>query len=170
MDLISEPFDQIAVIIDQLFGRDDKAVKALIDAILQDGCDDVAMIFFLTMALQNYGEFEKAGKIITRTYHSHSSDLLAQCAYADHLMFHYKFDAIPAVFNHTFDFEKVCTKKELPLIIFIHFMSIACTYYLAKNNPRNYAKHLSYLIEAAPEHDETKRHLEGLKQGPPGKS
>ena len=158
MDLVLPRFEQASLIIDQLFGRDDKAAQLLIDAVLEDGCeDDVAMTYFLTMALQSYGELERAGVIIARMYHNNPSDLLAKCAYANNFMFHNALDEIPAVFNNTFDFEKVCTERELPLITFVQFMSIACTYYFVKNDSHNCIKYLSYLLEAAPEHPETKR-------------
>ncbi len=165
MDLISPEFEKKALIIDQLFGRDDRSAKILVDAVLQDGCaNDVAMTYFIAMILQNYGEIERAGKIITRMYQVYPSDLLVRCAYANHLIFRDAFDEIPAVFNHTFDLEKVCDERELPLITFIHFISVARNYYMFKNDVPHVVKYFSYLFEAAPEHAETQDFLRELME------
>lgn len=163
--LIPSKFDQQVSIINQMFFVDKKATKLLIDAALKDDCaNNVAMVYFLSMALQSYGELEKAKKIITQIYQDHPSNLLARCAYANHLIFNDKIDEIPAVFNHTFDLEKNCTERELPLIIFVQFMEIACIYSIAKNEPRNFMKYFSYLMEAAPEHDTTQGLLKNLME------
>lgn len=167
MDLVSSEFETESLILDQLFGRDNEAAKALVKAILQYGCEhDIAMSYFIAMMLQNYGELEKAGKILTRIYRKNPSDLLAQCAYANHLIFHESFDKIPAVFNNTFDLEKICTERELPLVTFAHFMGIVCTYYMAKNDPRNFSKYFAYMVEGAPEHGETQRFIQLLSEPP----
>jgi len=158
LDLISDQFEKQSCSIDQLFGRDDKSTKILIDAVLEEGCDkDIAMTYFIAMALENYGEIERAGRAVAKMYERNSSDLLAKCAYVNHLMFANEVNKIPAVFNNTFDLDKICIEREMPLIIFVKFMSLVCDYYIIKNDPRNFLKYFSYLKEVAPEHGDTQR-------------
>ena len=156
-DLISSKFKTQADQIEKLIGKDDKAAKTSIDKLLKSGCeDDIAMTYFLATQLQNYGKFERAEKVFTKMYQDNTLDLLAKCAYANHLIFKEEFDKIPDIFNNTFDLDKVCSERELPLITFVQFMSIARTYYFAKNDEANCLKYVYYLIEAAPRHEETR--------------
>ena len=170
--LISDKYQEPASLIDELFFQGPQVVLRLIDIILQDECvfDDVAMIFFLSMALQNYGEFEKAGIIITKMYNKHSSDLLAKCAFANHLLFNARMDEIPPVFNDDFDLAKLTNERKLPLPTFVHFISLACEYYLHKGDGLNFGKTFSYLLEVAPEHETTQNLLSLINDIASGKS
>ncbi len=161
-ELISEDYQEQAELLDDIF---DRAPKELlfnyIDRLLQDEdiFDDVAMIFFLGMLLQNHGELIKASNIITRMYKRKSSDLLAKCAFAHQLFFYGKIDEVPAIFNNDFNFTQVTIQRTFPLPTIVHCLSIACDYYLIKKDVASFNKVLSYLFEVAPEHDATQRLL-----------
>lgn len=163
-DLVSEKFKKPAALIDEFFFQDPKAAQKLIDAAVMDGCaDDVAMTYFLSMALQNYGQIARAGLLVTQMYNKHSSNLLAKCAYANHLMFHTKIDEMPAVFNNDFDLTKITTERTLPLPVFVQFMSFACDYYYINNDLNNLHNKLVHLLDGAPKHEATQRFLEMSK-------
>jgi|GEM_PF-3452256 len=159
-DLISEKFHHTAKALGHTFLNNAAVTKLKITKILDDGCDDLAMIYYMAMAFYCYREFKTAGKIITKMYKDHPTELLAQCAYANHLLLNNKIDAIPAIFNNTFDLTKIYTKQEIPLILFVEFMAIACDYYYKKNDIANFKKYLSYLEEGAPDHEETLQRLD----------
>lgn len=171
-ELISDKYQDHASLMDELFFQDPQKVLQLIDIALQDKCvfDDVAMIFFLSMALQNYGKFEKAGTIITKMYSKHSSDLLAKCTFANHLLFNARMNEISSVFNDDFDLAKLTDERKLPLPTFVHFTSLACEYYLHKSDGLSFGKKLSYLLEVAPEHETTQNLLSLVSDIASGKS
>lgn len=157
VDLISSKFEKETMVIEQMFIQDVKITKIIIDNSISQGCiEDVAFTYFLSMALQNLGELKKAEKLIMKLYHKYPQDILARCAYANHLMFFSnKVDKVPSVFNNRFDIKEISVERELPLITFIHFMAVSCNYYLIKNDMPHFMKYLSYLTEVAPEHEET---------------
>lgn len=159
MDLASEELKKQVFVIDQLFGRSNDMVKVLIDQMIKEGCTkDIPTTYYLTMALQNFGQMKKAEKIIQKLYKDNPHDLLARCAYANSLLFARKYNEIPAVFHNSFDFDKAYLHPEndVPLVLFIHFMDIAFSYYFLKGDQRC-LKYLTYLIKVAPEHETTQR-------------
>jgi hypothetical protein len=168
MSLISPEFEKQSLLIDQLFEQDMDTALKYADEVLKKGCShDVAMIYFLSMLLQNCGNFKKAGTILTQLHKNHPTDLLAKCAYANHLMFHGRFDELPALFADTFDLAKLTTERELPLVTFAQCMSIACQYHMFKRDIPNFKKFLSYLMKGAPEHSETRRLVGCILQSDP---
>src|SRR5579872_4952776 len=79
MDLASEELKKQVFVIDQLFGRNNDMVKVLIDQMIKEGCTkDIPTTYYLTMALQNFGQMKKAEKIIQKLYKDNPHDLLAR--------------------------------------------------------------------------------------------
>ncbi len=122
------------------------------------------MVYFLTMALQNYGEFNKAEKILAQLYADNPSSLLARCAYANSLIFKIKQAEIPAIFGGGFDLPQICSERQLPLITFLHFVEIACQYYLMINDGPNFVKHFDCMMTAAPDHAIVQRMITNIKE------
>jgi len=167
-DLISKKYGQEADQLGELFLKDQEEFSKQLDAMLdKDYSDDAAMCFYITIALLNSGEVEKAKKFIMPMYQKQPSNLLMGCAYAQVISFSNPANniSIAAVFGDTLDLDKATTERTLPLPLFLTFMEIAYGYYNEQENIRNYMLCLSYMLEVAPYHAVTQTVLSSLTNG-----
>lgn len=165
VDLVSPELDHKREAIERIFVQtNSKLTKMLIDQAVREGyIHDIAFTYFLIMAYQNLSELKKADKLISELYRTYPENLLVKIAYAGQLYYFLKQpDKILQIFDNTFDLEKITVERTIPLIVFMHYMSLICNYYLYKNNRTEFMKYLSYMIKADPTHPETTRFLEEI--------
>lgn len=165
LDLVASQFQDTTEMIDMIFSFNDKReILALIKQTMAEGCDDVATILFFAMVYQNYGENRQAEALVIPMYKRHKNDLLAKCAYAYLLLFRGQPQKIIDAFDNTLDLTQLYPATEpIPLITFLHFMSLGAQYFNAINDWPNYQKAVQYMVQAAPDHSETMRNVEQLR-------